>query len=152
MHIIAAKAAAFGEALKPEFKTYCGQIVANARALAEELLSLDFDLVTGGTDTHLILVDLTTSGLTGRAAAEALEETGITVNKNPIPFDRRSPWVTSGIRLGTPALTTRGMKQGQMRTVARLINQVLSHIDNESVLNKIKQEIKELCNHFPVPH
>ena len=152
MHIIAAKAAAFGEALKPEFKTYCGQIVANARALAEELLSLDFDLVTGGTDTHLILVDLTRSGLTGRAAAEALEQTGITVNKNPIPFDRRSPWVTSGIRLGTPALTTRGMKQGQMRIVARLINQVLSHIDNESVLNKIKQEIKELCNHFPVPH
>ena len=152
MHIIAAKAAAFGEALKPEFKTYCGQIVANARALVEELLSLDFDLVTGGTDTHLILVDLTRSGLTGRAAAEALEQTGITVNKNPIPFDRRSPWVTSGIRLGTPALTTRGMKQGQMRTVARLINQVLSHIDNESVLNKIKQEIKELCNHFPVPH
>ena len=152
MHIIAAKAAAFGEALKPEFKTYCGQIVANARALAEELLSLDFDLVTGGTDTHLILVDLTRSGLTGRAAAEALEQTGITVNKNPIPFDRRSPWVTSGIRLGTPALTTRGMKQGQMRIVARLINQVLSHIDNESVLNKIKQEIKELCKHFPVPH
>ncbi len=152
MHIIAAKAAAFGEALKPEFKTYSGQIVANARALAEELLSLDFDLVTGGTDTHLILVDLTRSGLTGRAAAEALEQTGITVNKNPIPFDRRSPWVTSGIRLGTPALTTRGMKQEEMRTVARLINQVLSHIDNKSVLDKIKQEIKELCKHFPVPH
>ncbi len=151
MHIIAAKAVALGEALKPEFKTYCSQIVANAKALAEELLSLDFDLVTRGTDTHLILIDLTRANITGKAAAEALERAGIVVNKNPVPFDKRSPWVTSGIRLGTPALTTRGMKQEQMRTVARLIKRVLAHIEDELVLDNVKREVRELCDQFPIP-
>jgi len=152
MHIIAAKAAALGEALKPEFKTYCIQIVANAKALAEELLSLDFDLVTQGTDNHIVLIDLTRTGITGKVAAEALQRAGIIVNKNSIPFDKRSPWVTSGIRLGTPALTTRGMKQEQMRIVARLIKRVLSDVESESVLAAVKQEVKELCDQFPIPY
>ncbi|MCD6170792.1 MAG: serine hydroxymethyltransferase [Candidatus Latescibacteria bacterium] len=152
MHIIAAKAAALGEALKPEFKTYCSQIVANAKALAEELLSLDFDLVTRGTDNHIVLIDLTRTGITGKVAAEALQRAGIVVNKNSVPFDKRSPWVTSGIRLGTPALTTRGMKQEQMRVVARLIKRVLSDVHSESVLAAVKQEVKELCDQFPIPY
>ncbi len=152
MHIIAAKAAALGEALNPEFKTYCQQIIANAKALAEELCRLDFNLVTGGTDTHLLLIDLTNTGITGKTAAEVLESVGITANKNVIPFDKQSPWVTSGIRLGTPALTSRGMREQEMRTVAKLISQVLSHLDDEPVLAKVRQKVGELCQQFPVPN
>ena len=150
MHVIAAKAVALGEALRPEFKTYCGQIVKNAKTLAEALLQLDFDLVSGGTDTHLILIDLTRRGTTGREAETALDDAQITVNKNPVPFDSRPPAVTSGIRIGTPALTTRGFKEGEMKIIARLINEVLSHIGDQQVMEAVRGEITELCEQFPL--
>src|SRR5512136_403843 len=130
MHVIAAKAVAFKEALTPEFREYQRQIVANAKALAEAMIGQGFRLVSGGTDTHVMLVDVAVKGLTGKAAETALDKAGLTVNKNAIPFDTKSPMITSGIRLGTPALTTRGMRETEMRTVAALIAEVLADIDN----------------------
>ena len=150
MHIIAAKAVAFGEALQPSFKEYTTQIVKNAQTLADAFLSKDYHLVSGGTDTHVILIDLTNKSITGKTAEKALEKSGITVNKNMVPFDERSPFVTSGIRIGTPAITTRGMKQEQMIAICDLINQVIDDPENESVITNVKSTVKELCDSFPL--
>lgn len=149
-HIIAAKAVAFGEALKPEFKTYCSQIIKNAQSLAQELLNLDYELVTGGTDNHLMLVDLTRKNVSGKEAEEALDKAGITVNKNTVPNETKSPFVTSGIRIGTPALTSRGMKESEMKLIAKWIHTVLSNKDDMKVIEKVKGEIKDLCDQFPI--
>ncbi|GAB4372242.1 MAG: serine hydroxymethyltransferase [Calditrichia bacterium] len=150
MHIIAAKAVAFKEALQPEFKEYAAQIIKNAQALANELVELGYDIVSGGTDNHVMLVDLTKTGITGKSAEDALHASGITVNKNMVPFDQRSPFVTSGIRLGTPALTTRGFKENEMKTVARLIDRVLKNLDNEHIYAQVKGEVREMCAAFPL--
>ena len=150
MHVIAAKAVAFKEALAPEFKTYAQQVVKNAQALAEELVSRGFNLVSGGTDNHLMLMDFTGSELTGKVAEATLEQAGITVNKNAVPFDTRSPFVTSGIRIGTPASTTRGLNEKEMRQIGAWIDEALQNIENEAVLARIRGEIRELCQQFPL--
>jgi glycine hydroxymethyltransferase len=150
MHIIAAKAVAFKEAQGPSFRRYQEQIVANARVLAREFIRQGYRLVAGGTDTHLILLDLTPTGLTGVQAEEALDQAGITVNKNSIPFDQRSPRVTSGIRIGTPALTTRGMKEPEMEIIAGLIHQALSATTDVPRLQKLEAQVKELCRSYPL--
>jgi len=150
MHIIAAKAVAFGEALDPSFVTYQERVVSNARVLAEELLAAGFDLVTGGTDNHLLLLDLSRKEVTGLDAERALGEAGIVANKNAVPFDRRGPKVTSGIRLGTPALTTRGMGEEEMRTIARFIVLVLQSPGSEAVKMEVREKVTELCRAFPV--
>ncbi len=154
MHLIAAKAAAFGEALRPEFKVYQQQVLDNAKALAESLQSRGYRLVSGGTDNHLLLVDLRDvhPDLTGKQAEAWLEACDIIVNKNMIPFDERKPTQTSGLRLGTPALTTRGMKNGEMTLVADLIHRVLSAAGDESAFERIRGQVSELCTQFPVPH
>jgi glycine hydroxymethyltransferase len=154
MHIIAAKAAAFGEALQPEFKEYQQQILDNAKALAESLQSHGYRLVSGGTDNHLLLVDLRDvhPDLTGKQAEAWLEAAGIITNKNMIPFDERKPTQTSGLRLGTPALTTRGMKETEMRTVAGLMHRAMSAGGDEAAVEKLRNEVRELCARFPVPH
>jgi glycine hydroxymethyltransferase len=149
MHIIAAKAVAFKEALEPSFKEYQRQIVGNARVLAEEMVRHGFRLVSGGTDNHLMLVDLTPKGLTGREAEVALDKVGITVNKNGIPFDTRKPTVTSGIRIGSPAVTTRGMKEGDMKVIASLIDRCLSNLNDEAAQAKVASEVKDLTQRFP---
>lgn len=149
-HVIAAKAVAFGEALKPEFKTYTKQVVKNAKALAQSLLDEGFELVTGGTDNHLMLVDLSLRTITGKEAEAALDRAGITVNKNTVPNEKRSPFVTSGVRIGTPALTTRGMKEAEMKIIGAWISQVLNDHGNESLLSKIKAQVRELCLKFPI--
>ena len=148
MHVIAAKAVAFGEALKPEFKEYARQIIANAKTLANSLLEMGYDIVSGGTDNHVFLVDLSNKNITGKAAENALHSAGITVNKNMVPFDTRSPFVTSGIRLGTAALTTKGMKEAEMKTIAGFINRVLSDIDNEEEAKAVNAEIVEMNRAF----
>ena len=150
MHIIAAKAVAFGEALKPEFSEYARQIVVNAKSMAEEFLSRGYHLVSGGTDTHLVLIDLTEKGITGKKAENALEKVGITVNKNMVPFDQKSPFVTSGIRIGTPAVTTRGMKEDEMKTIVALIDKVISSPDSEDLLSTVMSEVLDLCRDFPL--
>jgi len=154
MHVIAGKAVALGEALRPEFKTYQQQILSNAQALAEALRARGYRLVSGGTDTHLMLVDLRDvhPDLTGKTAEGWLEQAGIIVNKNMIPFDQRKPTQTSGLRLGTPALTTRGMKEREMATVAELLHQAMSSEGNEEKLQRIRGQVRELCAQFPVPH
>ena len=150
MHVIAAKAVAFGEALRPDFKEYQKQVKANAKVMAEEFLHLGYDLVSGGTDNHLILVDLRSKGLTGKVAEESLDEAGITVNKNMVPFDTESPFVTSGIRIGTPALTTRGFKEEEFRSVVKLIDEVLQKPEDESNRIQVKQKVREMCERFPL--
>lgn len=150
-HQTAAIAVALKEAAKPDFKKYAHQVVKNAKALGEELLKYSFNLVTGGTDNHLLLIDLTGKGVSGKEAEKALDLAGITVNKNTVPFDPRSPFDPSGIRLGTPALTTRGMKEGQMRQIAKWISEVVKNVGNEKVLRRIKQEVKEFGRDFPIP-
>ena len=150
MHVIAAKAVAFGEALKPEFKAYAKQIVANARALGEALLARGFDLVSGGTDTHLLLVDLRQKGLTGKEVEEALGKADITVNKNTVPGDPQSPFVTSGIRIGTPALTTRGMKEAEMKQIGDLIARAVDARADSAALTAIKGEVLELASAYPL--
>jgi glycine hydroxymethyltransferase len=150
MHVIAAKAVALKEALSPEFKSYQQQIVKNARALAQALMSQGFRLTSGGTDNHLMLVDLRKSELTGKVAQETLDRARITVNKNAVPFDTRSPFVTSGIRIGTPAVTTRGMKEKEMKQIGDFIVRVLNHVTDEQVLQTIGGEVGELCRKFPV--
>jgi glycine hydroxymethyltransferase len=150
MHIIAAKAVAFQEALLPDFKIYQQQILANAQALAEELKNQGFRLVSGGTDNHLMLVDLTPKGVTGKDAQDALDRAGITVNKNGIPFDTKGPQITSGIRVGTPAVTTRGMKEDEMRLIASYISAVIAHINNESKIQAVAEKVKTLCLRFPL--
>lgn len=149
-HIIAGKAVAFGEALQPEFKNYSGKVIENAQALAESMLSLGFKLVTGGTDNHLILVDLSDREITGKLAENSLDEAGITVNKNTVPNEKRSPFVTSGIRIGTPALTTRGMGPAEMKQIAKWIAQVLNNPEDVNLKNAIHEEVKQLCKHFPI--
>ena len=149
-HVIAAKAVAFGEALAPEFKAYQGRIVENAQVLADGLLKAGLRLVSGGTDNHLMLVDLRPKKLTGKVAEEALGKAGITVNKNMIPWDPEKPFVTSGVRVGTPALTTRGFGKGEMVTVASLIGRVLDAPADEASLARVRAEVKELCASFPM--
>lgn len=150
MHTIAAKAVAFKEALTPEFKEYQNQIVKNAKHLGECMLEHGFNLVSGGTDNHLVLVDLRDSDLTGKIAEDTLELAGITVNKNAIPFDPLPPMTTSGIRIGTPAITTRGMKEQEMEAIAGFIKEALENTENESVLSRIQDDVKELCKKFPM--
>ena len=150
MHAIAAKAVAFKEALSPEFKEYQFQVVKNARALADRLLANRFELVSGGTDNHLMLVKLIKEGITGKMADETLERAGITLNKNMIPFDPATPFVTSGIRIGTPAMTTRGMKETEMVQIADLITTVLRDIKNEETIASVRNQAKELCAKFPL--
>ncbi|MCK4813985.1 MAG: serine hydroxymethyltransferase [Candidatus Marinimicrobia bacterium] len=150
MHIIAAKAVAFGEALQPEFKTYCQNVIDNAKALANALVSYNFNLVSGGTDNHLVLVDLHNKNISGKKAENVLESIGITCNKNMVPFDDRSPFVTSGIRLGTPALTSRGFTQDDMRNIATIINDVISDHENEAVLEKAKRKVAVLTAAHPL--
>ncbi len=149
-HVIAAKAVSFGEALKPEFKTYIDQVLKNAKALAHALLSHGFDLVTGGTDNHLLLLDLSQREVTGKDAENALDHAGITVNKNTVPNEKRSPFVTSGVRIGTPALTTRGMTEKEMVAIAGWIAQVLLEPNNQTLLTKIRSEVQEMCRAFPI--
>ncbi|QDH17851.1 serine hydroxymethyltransferase [Swingsia samuiensis] len=154
MHVIAGKAVAFGEALKVEFRDFQRRVIANAKALADELQQRGFDIVTGGTDTHLILVDLRPKKVTGKLAEEILEKAGITANKNAIPFDPEKPFVTSGIRLGSPAATARGFGQEEFRTIARMIDEVLTAAlqdeNKEEVTQKVHAEVKELCRRFPI--
>ena len=150
MHIIAAKAVAFKEALAPEFKEYQLQIIKNAKALADELKNQGFRLVSGGTDNHMMLVDLTATGVTGKEAQEALDRAAITVNKNGIPFDTKGPQVTSGIRIGTPAVTTRGMKENEMRQIASYIAEVIKNITTEKKIQAVAEKVKAVCAKFPL--
>jgi len=150
MHVIAAKAVALREALSSEFKLYQQQIVKNAQALSKALMAQGFRLTSGGTDNHLMLVDLRKSELTGKVAQETLDKARITVNKNAVPFDTRSPFVTSGIRIGTPAVTTRGMKEKEMEQIAGFIVRALNHVTDEAALQTIANEVAELCKKFPV--
>ncbi len=150
MHVIAAKAVAFREALQPSFKDYAAQIIKNAKTLANTLIESGYHIVSGGTDNHVMLVDLTKTGITGKDAENALHSAGITVNKNMVPFDERSPFVTSGIRLGTPALTTRGFRENEMKKVAQLIDRVLKNMDNEKIYQHVKHEVGEMCREFPL--
>ena len=150
MHIIMAKAVAFGEVLTDNFKKYAKQIIKNAKALSEKLIEYDFDLTTGGTDNHLMLIDLSNKNITGKEAERSLELAGITVNKNMVPFDERSPFVTSGIRVGTPALTTRGMKEDEMKKIADIINTAIKCFDDEKKLQQLNANVKELASGFPL--
>lgn len=150
MHVIAAKAVAFKEALQPEFKLYAQQVVKNAQALAGALMERGFNLVSGGTDNHLMLVDLSGTELTGKLAEATLELAGITVNKNAVPFDTRSPFITSGFRIGTPATTTRGLKEKDMLLVAAWIDRALKGHDQPELLSKIRGEVQELCQSYPL--
>lgn len=150
-HITCAKAVCFGEALKPEFETYAAQIIKNAKALGENLTKLGWQLITGGTDNHLLLADLTQTGLTGMQAEEALDKAGITLNKNTVPYDPRGPFNPSGIRFGTPAVTTRGMREPEMAMISKWMDEAIKNHANDSALAEIKSEIKKLCAKFPVP-
>ena len=150
MHVIAAKAVCFREALHPEFRDYQRQIVANAKVLAETLQAAGFRLVSGGTDTHLLLVDVASRGLTGKQAEKSLEQAGITVNKNAIPFDTNPPMVASGIRIGTPAVTTRGLKEAEIRQVGQWISSVLGEPENETLIRRVRGEVEELTEKFPL--
>jgi glycine hydroxymethyltransferase len=150
MHVIAAKAVSLKEAQQPEFAAYQARVLQNTRVLAEALREYGFDLVTGGSDTHLLLVDLRSKKITGLEAERLLEMIGITANKNAIPFDPRSPRVTSGLRLGTPTVTSRGMGPEQIQVIAQLINEAITHRSDESVLEGLKQQVSELCRDFPI--
>ena len=150
MHIIAAKAVAFGEALSPAFETYVKQVAANAKKLAQVLVSHGFNIISGGTDNHLMLLDLTNKDITGKQAEIALGKAGITVNKNMVPFDQRSPFVTSGIRVGTPAVTTRGMVESDMEIIGGFINKAINAHQNEEVLSQIKSDVNKFCSQFPL--
>jgi glycine hydroxymethyltransferase len=151
MHVIAGKAVCFGEALRPGFKEYAAQIIANAQVLAEELTRAGFRLVSGGTDNHLILIDMGSKGLTGKIAEASLGRAGITVNKNLIPFDTRKPLDPSGIRMGTPALTTRGLREDAMRQVAAWIVTILAEPDNTALAERVRGDIREFARDYPVP-
>ncbi len=150
MHVIMAKAVAFGEALSDDFKIYTKQVISNAKTLATELMGLGYDVVSGGTDNHLMLIDLTNKDISGKKVENALGDAGITVNKNMIPFDTKSPFVTSGIRIGTPAMTTRGMKEEQMKLIAHFIDKGIKNFEKPDELEKIKYEVKDLCKSFPL--
>jgi len=150
MHVIAAKAVAFQEALTPEFTAYQRQIVANAKALADGLVRNGFRLVSGGTDNHLMLLDLRNTELTGKVAQETLDRAHITVNRNTVPFETRSPFVTSGVRIGTPAVTTRGMGEAEMAVIAELIGRALQNVGNEAALRAVADDVVALCANFPL--
>ncbi|MDR0787658.1 MAG: serine hydroxymethyltransferase [Gemmatimonadota bacterium] len=150
MHVIAAKAVSFHEALQPDFKRYSANVIANARVLAESLLERNFTLISGGTDNHLLLLDLRNKKITGKDGEKALERAGITANKNTVPGETESPFVTSGIRLGTPALTTRGLGEAEMREIARLIDTAITGANDEAVLNRVRGEVAEICSRFPL--
>ena len=151
MHVIVAKAVAFYEAMQPDFVGYQRATLDNALTLATELQRLGLRLISGGTDNHLILVDLTETGVSGKEAEEALGRTGIVVNRNSIPFDPRPALVTSGIRLGTPAVTTRGFGSEEMKLIASLVLKVITNIDNQDIQNQVSQEVSQICQRFPVP-
>ncbi len=150
MHIIAAKAVAYKQALEPSFKIYCQQVIDNAKTIANEMKSKGYDLVSDGTDTHLVLIDLSSISVSGKKAEKSLESAGITVNKNMVPFDTKSPMVTSGIRIGTPAMTTRGMKNNEMKIIVNFIDKVLKNPDDEQLLIDIKNNVKDFCSKFPL--
>lgn len=150
MHVIAAKAVAFKEAMSEDFKEYAKQVIANARAMAEEFIKEGFKVVSGGTDSHIVLLDLRNTGLTGKEVEETLGRANITVNKNAVPFDPLPPVKTSGIRIGTPAMTTRGMKEDEMRRIAKLISKVIKNITDEKVIHQVRQEVIEMCEGFPL--
>lgn len=150
MHIIAAKAVCFQEALRPDFKEYQTQVVINSKTIADEMMGYGYNLVSGGTDNHLILIDLNSKGITGFEAEVALGKAGIYANKNTIPYDTKSPQVTSGLRIGTPALSTRGMKEKEMVFIAGLINRVLERPSDEGIINDTRSKVKELCENFPI--
>lgn len=150
MHVIAAKAVGFGENLRPEFKTYAQQIIKNAQALAAALVKRGYNIISGGTDNHLMLIDLRNKNITGKDAQEALDLSGITVNKNAVPFDDKSPLITSGIRVGTPAITTRGMKEPQMEYVAEFIDRVVQQPADSANHTVVAAEVEKLCAQFPL--
>jgi glycine hydroxymethyltransferase len=150
MHVILAKAVAFGEVLEDSFGEYTAQVIKNAKTLADKLIEYDFDVISGGTDNHLMLVDLSNKGISGKKAEKALEKAGMTVNKNMVPFDKKSPFVTSGIRIGTPAATTRGLKEEQMKTIAGFIDSAIKNYENDEKLAQIKNDVRELCSSFPL--
>lgn len=151
-HVIAAKAVAFGEALQPEYKDYCQQVIKNAKALANALIQKDYKIISGGTDNHLMLIDLRNKNITGKEAEQALVAADITANKNMVPFDTQSPFITSGIRLGTAAITTRGLKEKEMELIANWIDQIILHPTEEKMILKVKNEIHELMKQFPLPY
>jgi len=150
MHVIAAKAVAFKEALQPEFKQYQGQVLANARAMAQVFLDRGYKVVSGGTDDHLFLVDLIDKGITGKAADAALGTANITVNKNAVPNDPQSPFVTSGIRVGTPAVTTRGFAEAEVRELAGWMCDIMDDVENQETINRVRGRVLEICQRFPV--
>lgn len=150
MNTIAAKAVAFKEALDPSFKEYQSQVLKNSRLLAELLIENGFDCITGGTDTHLVLLDLRKSGVTGKEAEQALSKAGITTNKNAIPFDPQPPAIASGVRIGTPGVTTRGMKEDEIRIIANLISKSVKNFNDSNILDSCKKEVNELCSRFPI--
>ena len=150
MHVIAAKAVAFKEALQPEFKQYQGQVLANARAMAQVFIDRSYKVVSGGTDDHLFLVDLIDKGITGKAADAALGAANITVNKNAVPNDPQSPFVTSGIRVGTPAVTTRGFMEAEVKELAGWMCDILDDLDNEQTIERVRGKVLEICQRFPV--
>ncbi len=150
MHIIAAKAIAFGEALDPKFKIYAQHIVNNAKTMAAAFQSKGYELISGGTDTHVVLIDLSNKNVTGKAAENALEKAGITVNKNMVPFDKKSPFITSGIRVGTPAITTRGMGSDEMNQIVTLIDEVILNIEDKATIKNVNKSVIEICQSFPL--
>jgi glycine hydroxymethyltransferase len=150
MHVIAAKAVAFGEALKPEFRMYTEKIVENAKTMGKEFLKLDYDLVSGGTDTHVLLIDLTNKSINGKKAENILGKAGIHLNKNMVPFDTKSPFITSGIRIGTPAITTRGMGEPEMIQIVNWIDKIINDPDNEKLCSDILLDVNDLCSKFPI--
>jgi glycine hydroxymethyltransferase len=150
MHVIAAKAVAFGENLQPSYRLYAGQIIKNSQALAAALVKRGFNIISGGTDNHLMLIDLRNKNVTGKAAQEALDLSGITVNKNGVPFDDKSPLITSGIRIGTPAITTRGMKEPEMEIIAEFIDRVVLNITDQQVFEQVTNEVQQLTSRFPL--
>jgi glycine hydroxymethyltransferase len=151
MHVIAAKATGFAENLQPAFAEYAAQIIRNAQALAAALVARGYHIISGGTDNHLMLVDLRNKGVTGKAAQNALEQAAITLNKNAVPFDDKSPLITSGIRIGTPAITTRGMGVAEMEQIAALIDEVIAHIDDTTTHQRVAEQVRALCEGFDVP-
>lgn len=150
VHIIAAKAVAFDEALRPDFKSYQIQVIKNAKAMGERFMEMGYNLISGGTDNHLILIDLRNKGVTGKQAEEALSKAEITVNKNMVPFDTESPFVTSGIRVGAPAMTSRGLKESEFRRIAELMDMVITNSTNETVISKVTAEVHAMCKQFPL--
>ena len=150
MHVIAGKAVAFKEALSSEYKIYCEKIVSNAKTISNRLIELGYSIVSGGTDTHLVLIDLSNKEISGKKAELVLENSGITTNKNMVPFDKRSPLVTSGIRIGTPALTTRGMNESDMVVIANLIDKVILNPDNDGIINEVRDDVANLCAQYPL--